>query len=169
MKLASKVLLLSTFIFLPIAAQAWVKSISIEKKFVGDNIRILEVAVKCNVDKTERKLRKNLTEKTDWCSVDLPNVCSSRKVKAAREICQYSRDEYRQLIADNKAESGSTPKAISQSSSSNNSNLSVDEKLDTNQELMQEKILIEEQRIKIAQLQLELKRKELQLRSQLVE
>lgn len=145
-------------------ALAWVKSVSLERTFVGDNIRILEVAVKCKLDNADRKLRKIVSKNKDWCSVDVPSICSERKVMAAREVCQYSRAEFQALV-DNK----DTPKPVAAKSavSKTSPQKSAVGTGQSKDELMQEKMLIEEQRIKIAQLKIELSRKELALKKQL--
>lgn len=153
MKFYLKVMVLVSVLVAVSPAMASVKSISLERTFVGDNIRVLEVAVKCRFDKGQRKLRKISSTSNPWCSIDLPEVCAVRKVMAAREICQYSRTEFQDLLANKK-------------SKKNNEKPTLKESAD---DLIQEKMFIEEQRIRIAQLRIELKRKELTLRKALSE
>jgi hypothetical protein len=163
-----KVLIVLTLLGLQASpAMAWVKSVSLERTFVGDNIRVLEVAVKCKLDNADRKLRKVVSSSKDWCSIDVPSICSERKVMAAREVCQYSRAEFQELIDSkgkpvSKVASPSKPAVakVSPKKAAIGTGQSKDD-------LMQEKMLIEEQRIKIAQLQIELSRKELALKKEL--
>jgi hypothetical protein len=145
-------------------ALAWVKSVSLERTFVGNNIRILEVAVKCKLDNADRKLRKVVSSNKDWCSVDVPSICSDRKVMAAREVCQYSRAEFQALIDNKGAPKPAAAKSVVAKVSPQKAAIGSGQSKD---DLMQEKMLIEEQRIKIAQLQIELSRKELALKKQL--
>lgn len=152
MKLFLKIVILISLIITALPAMASVRSISLERTFVGENIRVLEVAVKCKLGKGKRKLRKVVSESKPWCSVDLPDVCADRKVVAAREICQYSGTEFQELLATKKSK---VDKVIALKESPD--------------DLIQEKMLIEEQRIRIAQLRIELKRKELALRKKLSE
>ena len=135
-------------------ASAWVKSISLERTFVGENIRVLEVAVKCKLDNSKRKLRKIVSESKSWCSVDLPSLCSNRKVTAARELCRLSRQEFQQMIA---GEGAAIKQGFVESKEQETANQLRDN-------LIQEKMLIEEQRIQIAQQTIELNRKELELK-----
>lgn len=157
MKLTLKFFVLTLLMILALPASAWVKSISLERTFVGDDIRVLEVAVKCKLDNSERKLRKITSENKSWCSVDLPNLCSNRKVTAARELCRLSRKEFQQLVSGE-------AKLEAQASIQGDVQETEQQKKG---DLMQEKMLIEEQRIQIAQQKIELSRKELELKRRL--
>lgn len=157
----------STVVFLALYAQsadAWVQKISLERVFVGENIRIHEVAVRCRIQKKERVMRKQVSSNGPWCSTDIPSLCSNSKVSAARELCKLNASEF-EAIASGKAEA---PSSLAEKSDSKVEAAS-EPKADSRKDLLAEQMLIEEQRIEIAQKRIELTRREVGLKKKLSE
>lgn len=159
LRVISSVLLLA---FTTMPAFAWVKDISLERVFVGDNIRVHQVDVKCRIVKSPRSLRRVVSSKGPWCSIDLPELCAENKIVAARKLCGYSATEFRDMIAsgyndfndDSVAEKSAASKAKRRPE-------------DIKSELLEEKMLIEERRIQIEQRRIELSRREISLKKKL--
>jgi len=141
-------------------AHAWVQKISLERVFVGENIRIHEVAVRCRVQKKPRIMRKQASNNGPWCSTDIPSLCAKSKISAARQLCKLNADEFTAL-ANAEAENLTTP-VISDNSKD-------EQKADSKNDLLAEQMLIEEQRIEIAQRKIELTRREVALKKRLSE
>ena len=159
--------LFSTAVFLALYAQsadAWVQKISLERVFVGENIRVHEVAVRCRIQKKQRVMRKEVSNNGPWCSTDIPGLCSNSKVTAARQLCKLNASEF-EAIASGKAEA---PSSVAQKSDSKLETV-TESKADTRKDLLAEQMLIEEQRIEIAQKRIELTRREVGLKKQLSE
>lgn len=157
------IILLATSFALP--SFAWVQSVSLERTFVGKNIRLLEVEVNCKFYNKARRLRKVVSENKPWCSVDLPSMCATRKIVLAREVCDFNPEEFDALIAAEKAGTKPAPalaksaEKIKASETAANANSS--------ENLLQEQMVVEEQRIKLEQRRLELRKKEIALKKQL--
>jgi len=159
LKIISSVLV---FAFATTPASAWVKGISLERVFVGDNIRIRQVDVKCRIERKPRALRQVESTNGPWCSIDVPELCADKKFVAARKLCSYNASEFRQMAVsgENNFIDGSVlNKAEAPSPKSNPEDIAGD--------LLQEKMLIEERRIQIEQRRIELSRKEISLRKKL--
>ncbi len=146
------------------SANAWVQKISLERVFVGENIRIHEVAVRCRIQKKQRIMRKQVSSNGPWCSTDIPSLCSKSKISAARQLCKLNASEFTAL-ASGKADVA-TPAA--QQSGSKVEGI-AEPKVDSKQDLLAEQMLIEEQRIEIAQKRIELTRREVGLKKKLSE
>jgi len=146
------------------SANAWVQKISLERVFVGENIRVHEVAVRCRIQKKQRVMRKQVSSNGPWCSTDIPSLCSKSKISAARQLCKLNSTEFAAL-ASGEAEVPSSGK------SQDNSNVKTlaEPKTDSKQDLLAEQMLIEEQRIAIAQKRIELTRREVGLKKKLTE
>lgn len=159
LKIMSSVLLLA---FTTTPATAWVKGISLERVFVGDNIRIRQVDVKCRIERKPRALRQVESTNGPWCSIDVPELCADKKFVAARKLCSYGASEFRQMAASEQTsfnDGSLINKAEEPSAKSNRDDIAG--------ELLQEKMLIEERRIQIEQRRIELSRKEISLRKKL--
>ena len=159
--------LFSTVVLLALYAQsadAWVRKISLARVFVGENIRVHEVAVRCRVQKKQRVMRKEVSSNGPWCSTDIPSLCSKSKVTAARRLCKLNASEF-EAMAKGKAEAAS--------SLAQKSDLKVEAvselKADSKKNLLAEQMLIEEQRIEIEQKRIELTRREVGLKKKLSE
>jgi hypothetical protein len=159
LKAISSVLLLA---FTTMPAFAWVKNISLERVFVGDNIRIHQVDVKCRIEQKPRALRHVESTNGPWCSVDVPELCADKKIVAARKLCGYSASEFRQMAAsgNNNFSDGS---AVEPSAAAKvKSNLE-----NVKSERLQEKKHLEERLIQIEQRRIELSRREISLKKKL--
>jgi hypothetical protein len=155
----SSVLLLA---FTTMPASAWVKDISLERLFVGENVRIHQVDVKCRIVQSPRSLRRVVSSKGPWCSVDLPELCADKKIVAARKLCSYSASEFRELIASGASSFDDDP--VVKKTATVNEKSKVE---NTKNDLLQEKMLIEERRIQIEQRRIELSRREISLKKKL--
>lgn len=146
------------------SANAWVQKISLERVFVGENVRVHEVAVRCRIQKKQRVMRKQVSSNGPWCSTDIPSLCSKSKISAARQLCKLNASEFTAL-ASGKTE---VPSSVASQSDSKVES-STAPKADSKQELLAEQMLIEEQRIEIAQKRIELTRREVGLKKKLSE
>lgn len=150
-------------------AHAWVQKISLERVFVGDNIRIHEVAIRCRIQKKQRIMRKRVSSNGPWCSIDIPNLCARSKVSAARQLCKLSASEFA-AMANGEVEKPVVADATKESKSSVTAELTeAEQERDSKQDLLSEQMLIEEQRIEIAQRRIELTRREVGLKKKLSE
>lgn len=143
-------------------ASAWVKDISLERVFVGDNVRIRQVDVKCRIEQKPRALRQVESSNGPWCSIDLPELCADKKIVAARMLCSYSASEFRQMVVsgNNDFSDGTVvEKSVAPNAKGGRENVKS--------ELLQEKMHIEERRIQIEQRRIELSRKEISLKKKL--
>lgn len=150
-----------------IPASAKVRTVSLERTFVGENIRVLEVEVSCIAVRKGRRLRKIVSENGPWCAVDLPDMCATKKYTLARQVCELKSKDFNALVESRKS------KVNTASASSNTSQKMASDTRSGESEnvvsLLQEKMLIEEQRIQLEQKRLELRKKELELEKQLSE
>lgn len=165
-KIINMSLLFTTTVLLVLYAQnanAWVQKISLERVFVGENIRVHEVSVRCRIQKQQRVMRKQVSSNGPWCSIDIPSLCSNSKVTAARQLCKLNSSEFGAIVSG-KTEASS----VAQKNDSKLEALSKS-KVDSKQDLLAEQMLIEEQRIEIAQKRIELTRREVRLKKQLSE
>jgi len=143
------------------SASAWVRNISLERAFVGENIRLHEVQVRCRIEKKTRALRKIVSSNSSWCSVDVPSLCSRSKVAAARKMGKLNASEFRELAVSAQSQSVAGEVSAIQV---------VDEpEIDDADSLKEEQLLIEEQRIEIEQRRIELTRREVGLKKELNE
>ena len=146
---------------------AWVKSVSLERTFVGENIRVLEVEVSCKTYRDARRLRQVVSADGPWCSVDVPDMCADKKIQLARQICDLDPEQYAAIAAAKKADVNSASVTTKSAQNAGSGEASAQE--DSQENLLQEKMLIEEQRIQLEQKRLELRKKEVALEKQLSE
>jgi len=144
-------------------AYSWVKDISLERVFVGENKRVHEVAVKCRIERKPRSLRKLVSSDGDWCSTELPELCAEQKIAAARKLCSYTASEFRELVVAGGLNQ-STPAALQNASVGAADVTTV---VASKAELLQEQMLVEERRIRIEQRRIELSRREVALKKEL--
>lgn len=164
------------------AYAAEVRSISREIEVEGASEPTLLVRVSCAEVTLEREIQR-VGKSGKWCSKELSDTCSIKKVKAAKKVCgtHFGRRlaEYRKAntvageqVADTLEESVSEQAVDANSSEASAANLEVatvaveNDQDDQSLELSREMLEIRKQKILIEERKLELELKEIELREQ---
>ena len=128
------------------------------------------VNVKCSSASTGTRIIVSKEGERDWCSQDIPDVCSKNKVSAAQKVC---RNGFTAKIEEyNRTNGGSNVNAVSESpvpveTAIPENNLSAPASPEV-QETVDE-IALEKERIRAAQEKLELRRQELEINKRRLE
>ncbi|RBP51681.1 hypothetical protein [Arenicella xantha] len=143
-------------------AQARVESLFLERVVTDGRDNFYEVAIKCNKDNEKRKILRETSLQTPWCTRGSNSICNDDKYKLARQLCAETDTEQTpspsQLVDNQEIKPAQISAVIENQSSAINV-----------KELRAELLLIEEQRILIEQRRIELSMRELELkRSSLV-
>ncbi len=164
---------LALAIILPCSAYAKVDSMLLEKVIHKDGYAFTQVGIKCAGRlKKQRIVRRNLrgveensSASEQWCSEENPNQCSHNKYELARTLCNLKPNETTTKIAKG---NHSPKETLITTGSSPATAAVIDDNSQTStskfEQLVNEQLLIEEQRILIEQRRLELNKKEIDLR-----
>jgi len=148
---------------------AKVRSLSREVKVEKDGENLIEVAVRCNGIKQARVITR-IQGQDNWCFASNPDLCHSRKMRAARKVCSSASSVTKAPETDTtevKTKPTPTPTPEKSTPVTNTPNVSQKAKVGPNgktrAELMKEYIQIEEQRILVEQQKIELNKRELEI------
>lgn len=143
-------------------AMAEVEVMSLERDKVRGIQRFSEVSLKCSGSVDKRIIQRSSKHGAHWCVSDAPGLCDKRKYALADTVCGYSDAEF---VALSKSQN---PVVTDRPLDSQRRTSATESRKLRRARLLNEQMLIEEQRIQIEQRRLELVRLELSLKRNLV-
>ncbi len=135
---------------------------------LGEDISV--VGVNCSNSQSESRIITSKSGERDWCSKDIPDICSRTKVGVAAKVCRFSFSnqvkEYQDQLANTSTDVVSpAPERVP----SDSATPSAEEQAAVGKlQLEKERISIEQQKLQIRRQELELNKRQLELERQAV-
>ena len=137
------------------AASAELEGMSLERDKVRGITRFSEVSVRCVGSDAVKTIRRTSKHGAPWCAAGDNGVCDKSKFLMATRVCEQAPS----LAADELKGGTHTTSLLSA-----NDGVNTELQHTRRSQLLQEQLLIEEQRIQLEERRIELVRQELQLR-----
>ncbi|MBX2849576.1 MAG: hypothetical protein KTR16_14740 [Acidiferrobacterales bacterium] len=176
MKSSSITMLLASLLSvasLPIYAATVSSMINLGSRQNDEGQTIDVVDVKCASASAEPRLIFSLEGERQWCSQDIPSICTRNKLSAAQRVCRVGFanqiEEYKngEVATSDLTTQGSSTSDSVESTAIDNQNVIADGQAMVDEvELEKQQILIERQRLELRKQELELNKRRLELERQ---